>query len=90
MSKLQLLPPTARTIAGSYILVLHGDESTRDALEEILSMDYEATGSIQYVYSSALIGATITGVSNFALQLLQESSYVFSITPVRSLHVVSV
>ena len=84
-SKLLRLPPLARTLAGSYILALRDDESTMDALEEILIMDYEATGRIQYVYSSVLVGATVTGVSNFSLQLLLESSHVLSVTPVSSL-----
>lgn len=81
-SKLLLLPPLARTLAGSYILVLRDDESTTDALEDILIMDYEVTGRIQYTYSSVLVGATVTGVSNFLLTLLLESSHVLSITPV--------
>ena len=82
-SKLHILPPTARILSGSYILVLRDDLFAMDALNEIMSSEYVPNGRVQYTYSSAFVGAAVTGVSANSLNRLLESSHVLSITPVR-------
>lgn len=84
LAKLRALPPTAKILPGSYVLVLRDDHFAVDAVDEILGKGDEVRfGGIQYIYSSLLQGLSVKGVSSRSLASLIDSSHVLSITPVR-------
>jgi len=88
-SKLEPLSEAAKTIPGTYILILReeGDfaaEHPDGVVTEILNAETEGAARVRYAYTTEAVrgGVAVTGVAHHTLQRLLQSDRVLSVTPV--------